>query len=73
MIPGADLSTSGNIRLPSASATPSLLHVAFTSRTPLALASGLVHLAPLRLSMPTSFPPRPVLKHIPPSLLLVYI
>ena len=35
--------------LPSASATRSLLHVALTSRTPLVLASGLVHLAPLTL------------------------
>jgi hypothetical protein len=71
--PGAGLSTSGNIRLPSAPAMPSLSHVALTSRTSLALDSGLMHLAPLQLLMPTSFPPRSVLRHIPPPLLLVYI
>ena len=71
--PGAGLNTSGNIRLPSALATPSLSYVALTSRTPLALDSGLVHLAPLRLLMPTSFGPLPVLRHIPPPLHLVYI
>ena len=51
--------------------TPSAL-TALTSRTPLVLASGLVHLDPLRLPMPTSFPPRPVISHLPPPLLLVY-
>ena len=68
----ANCKTSRNIKLPLGSATPSLSHVALTSRTPLVLARGPAHLTPLRLPMPTSFPPRPVLRHIPPPLPLVY-
>ena len=62
--PGASPNTTGNIRLPSASATPSRSHAALTSRTPLVSDSGLAVLLPTCRQSTSGEPMVPMVKNV---------